>query len=49
MSYANDNQIAFVVIAGESEMQERKVTLKNMVSGEQQLVAIEELITKISI
>ena len=45
MSYANAKQIAFVVLAGENEMAEGKLTLKNMLSGEQQLVTVEELIS----
>ena len=44
MSYANAKQIPFVALAGENEMAEGKLTLKNMITGEQQLVAIEELI-----
>ena len=47
MSYANAKQIPFVALAGENEMVEGKFTLKNMLTGEQQLVAIEELIEKI--
>jgi histidyl-tRNA synthetase len=45
MSYANAKQIPFVALAGENEMAEGKLTLKNMLTGEQQLVTIEELIT----
>ncbi|MBO5593551.1 MAG: histidine--tRNA ligase [Prevotella sp.] len=45
MSYANAKQIPFVVLAGENEMTEGKLTLKNMLSGEQQLVTVEELIS----
>ena len=45
MSYANAKQIPFVVLAGENEMAEGKLTLKNMLSGDQQLVTIEELIS----
>ncbi len=44
MSYANQKQIPFVVLAGESEMAEGKVTLKNMLTGEQSLVSGDELI-----
>ena len=44
MSYANAKQIPYVVLAGETEMQAGKVTLKNMATGEQQLVTAEELI-----
>ena len=44
MSYANAKHIPFVALAGENEMSENKFTLKNMLTGEQQLVAIEEVI-----
>jgi histidyl-tRNA synthetase len=47
MSYANAKQIPFVVLAGDNEMAAGKVTLKNMETGEQQLVSAEELITAI--
>ena len=46
MSYANAKNIAFVALAGESEIQEGKITLKNMSSGEQELVTPEELINR---
>lgn len=42
MSYADSNKIPYVVIVGEDEMRESKVTLKNMQSGDQQLLTIEE-------
>ena len=48
MAYANAKQIPFVALAGENEMNAQKLTLKNMASGEQQLVTIEELINIIS-
>ena len=44
MSYANAKQIPFVALAGENEMAAGKLTLKNMLSGEQQLFDIEEII-----
>ncbi len=44
MSYANAKQIPFVALAGENEMTAGKLTLKNMLSGEQQLLDIEEII-----
>ena len=47
MSYANAKQIPFVALAGENEMKEGKITLKNMETGEQQMVTPEELITKL--
>jgi histidyl-tRNA synthetase len=48
MSYANAKAIPYVVLAGESEMAAGKVTLKNMETGEQQLVTPEELVEHIS-
>ncbi|RIH64145.1 histidine--tRNA ligase [Mariniphaga sediminis] len=48
MNYANKKQIQFVVLAGESEIAEQKFTLKNMQTGEQQLLGTEELINTIS-
>ncbi len=44
MNYANKKEIAFVAMAGEDEMNESKITLKNMTTGDQQLVTIEEAI-----
>jgi histidyl-tRNA synthetase len=48
MSYANAKQIPFVALAGENEMSEGKLTLKNMESGEQSLVTIDEIIKTIN-
>ena len=47
MSYANAKQIPFVALAGDNEIAENKITLKNMATGEQQLVTPEELIDKL--
>jgi len=47
MSYANNKQIPFVAMAGENEMEAGKITLKNMESGEQSLVSVEELIAAV--
>ena len=44
MSYANAKNIPFVALAGENEMNEGKVTLKNMVTGAQTAVTPDELI-----
>ena len=44
MSYANAKQIPFVALAGETEMAAGKLTLKNMETGEQQLLSPDELI-----
>lgn len=44
MSYANSKSIPFVALAGESEIAQGKITLKNMQSGEQQLLTPQQLI-----
>ena len=44
MSYANAKQIPFVALAGENEISEGRFTLKNMQTGEQQLLSPDELI-----
>lgn len=45
MGYADAKHIPFVAIVGGDEMAQNKVMLKNMTSGEQQLVSLEQLIT----
>ena len=47
MAYANAKQVPFVALAGESEIAECKLTLKNMTTGEQTLVTPEELIAAV--
>ena len=49
MSYADNKKIPFVAIVGETEMNEGKVMLKNMKSGEQILSTLEEVIEMIKI
>lgn len=44
MQYADKKAVKFVVIIGEEELNSGKVTLKNMQSGEQSTLSIEELI-----
>ncbi|MBQ0155168.1 MAG: histidine--tRNA ligase [Bacteroidales bacterium] len=44
MSYADNKAIPYVAIVGETEMAENKVMLKNMATGEQQLVDIAGLV-----
>ncbi len=48
MQYANQKGIPFVAMTGETEMQAGKVMLKNMTSGEQKLVAPEDIATSIN-
>lgn len=47
MSYANAKSIGFVALAGESEIEADKITLKDMATGNQQLVTAEEMISLI--
>jgi len=47
MSYANAKQIPFVALAGDNEINEGKITLKNMETGEQQLLTPDELIASL--
>ena len=47
MAYANAHRIAFVALVGESEMAEGRLTLKNMATGEQQLLTIDEAIATV--
>jgi histidyl-tRNA synthetase len=48
MSYADGKKIPFVAIVGENEINANAVMLKNMTSGEQQLVPVDELVNKIN-
>jgi histidyl-tRNA synthetase len=44
MGYADAKKIPFVAIVGSDEMDANKVMLKNMTTGEQQLVSLDEII-----
>ncbi|MPM10991.1 Histidine--tRNA ligase [bioreactor metagenome] len=48
MSYADSNNIPFVALVGENEIKEGKVTLKDMKSGEQVSVSVDELVQKLA-
>ena len=45
MGYANAKSIGFVALAGESEIEADKITLKDMATGNQQLVTAEEMMS----
>jgi histidyl-tRNA synthetase len=47
MKYANDRKVQYVALIGEEEMNEELVLLKNMESGEQVEMSIEEVIHKL--
>lgn len=44
MGYADNLAIPFVAIVGETEMEQNKMMLKNMTTGEQSLVSVDEAI-----
>ena len=48
MNIANRENIKYVVIIGEDELKCNSVSLKNMISGEQEIVKIDELVSKIN-
>lgn len=48
LTFANTINADYVVIVGEKELEAGKLTLRNMVSGDQELLTLEEIILKIS-
>jgi histidyl-tRNA synthetase len=48
MTWANNKKIPYVAIVGETELLQKKITLKNMVTGEQLLVDTQDLIKILS-
>ncbi len=47
MTYADKKNIPFVILIGENEMNENKISVKNMLSGEQDMMLVEDFIKKI--
>lgn len=47
MSYANARQVPFVALIGETELADGTITLKDMTTGEQATVTVEELADRI--
>ena len=43
MNYANKQNVPYVIIIGEDEVDQNKVTVKNMITGEQELKNIDEI------
>ena len=43
MKYADSKQIPWVAILGDSELKEQKISVKNMISGEQNIISWNEL------
>jgi histidyl-tRNA synthetase len=44
-SYANDNRIPYVALIGENEIQSNSITVKNMQTGQQETMSVEQLTT----
>jgi len=49
LQYANNNKIPYVIIIGEDEIKEKKVTIKNMNSGNQKLIEMSKVLSIISL
>jgi histidyl-tRNA synthetase len=47
MKYANDKKIPFVIVIGDEEMQTGLLNFKNMETGEQQKLTIEQILTQL--
>ena len=48
MNYANDRQIPFVAIVGADEVQNGTIALKDMASGEQVTLTVEQMIERLA-
>ena len=48
MGYADAKKINYVALVGETEIEAGKITLKNMITGEQQLLSVEDIISFIN-
>ncbi len=46
-SYANNLEIPYVIVIGEEELQTKKYTLKNMITGEQEMLTIDEIVSRV--
>ncbi len=47
LDFANAYRIPYVMFVGEEELKQKKVKLKNMESGEEALVSVEDAVKKI--
>jgi histidyl-tRNA synthetase len=45
LAYANSKKITYVVIAGEDEIKNNEVTFRNMVSGDQKKIGLDDLVS----
>jgi histidyl-tRNA synthetase len=49
LGYADQRRIPYVILVGEDEMKSNLFTIKNMESGEQDKLSLEEIITKLDV
>ena len=47
MDYANSYGVSWVILVGDEEVSENKYALKNMNSGDQEKISVDEIINKI--
>lgn len=47
LGYADSKNIKYVAIVGSDEMEQKKITLKNMETGEQEMLAVSDVIERI--
>ena len=45
--YANKENIPYVIVLGENEVKENKITVKNMKDGSQEMIDIDEFIGRL--
>ena len=48
MKYADRLGIPYVLVIGETEVKEGKVAFKDMISGSQELISVEEVIERLT-
>jgi histidyl-tRNA synthetase len=49
MQYANDKNIPYAIIVGSDEMKTGKLTFKNMLTGEQEMLSVEEISVRLGV
>ena len=47
MNYANKRETPYIVLVGSNELENKNFTLKNMISGDQETVSIEQLLERL--
>ena len=47
LNYANRIKVPYVIFVGEDEIKNKRYTIKNMTTGEQEILSIDEIIQKL--